>query len=305
MTDALGHECLFHVAVGGTGRCEGVLPLVRVRSRLFGHFLMSMPFLNYGGPLGAPDAQAALIAWAIAEAQKAHVDLLELRTRHPVACDLPVSHRKLTVVRELPKSAEALWEAFPAKLRSQVRRPQKEGMEVRFGPEHLVAFYEVFARTMRDVGTPVLPRRFFERLVGAFPAELRLGVVYWQTEPVAAGCGFRWRDEFEMTWAGARRDFQRMAPNMLLYWAFMERTIVENGRSFNFGRSTPGGGTHQFKRQWGGADVALPWLQYAARPGAAAPSPDAPRYRLATAVWRRLPLRFTTTVGPTLARMLP
>ena len=50
-----GHECIYLAARAGDGRLEGVLPLVRVRSRLFGHYLVSMPFVNYGGPLGGAE----------------------------------------------------------------------------------------------------------------------------------------------------------------------------------------------------------------------------------------------------------
>jgi len=96
-----------------------------------------------------------------------------------------------------------------------------------------------------------------------------------------------WRSEFEMTWASSLREHSRSAPNMLLYWSFMEQMIARGVRVFDFGRCTPGSGTHRFKRQWGGTDVALPWLQWSARNVAATPSPERPGYRLAAAVWRR------------------
>ena len=37
------------------GEVVGVLPLVRIASRLFGRRLVSMPFLDYGGVLAEPD----------------------------------------------------------------------------------------------------------------------------------------------------------------------------------------------------------------------------------------------------------
>ncbi|HET9708235.1 MAG TPA: hypothetical protein VFP39_08020, partial [Gemmatimonadales bacterium] len=66
-------------------------------------------------------------------------------------------------------------------------------------------------------------------------------------------------------------------------------------------------GTHRFKRQWGGLDVPLPWLQWSARAEspAATPAPERPIFRLAAAVWKRLPLPVTLSVGPMLARHLP
>lgn len=93
---------------------------------------------------------------------------------------------------------------------------------------------------------------------------------------------------------------------MLLYWAFMEQAIAEEMRTFNFGRSSPETGTHRFKRQWGGVDVPLPWLQWSRGPMSATPTPDGSRlFRTATAVWKRVPVGLATRLGPYLARRIP
>src|SRR6267143_3671093 len=265
LSDVLGAECLYRVVTDGAGEWQGILPLVRVKSWLFGHYLVSLPFLNDGGPLGSAAARRLLVEEAVGEARRSRVDLLELRTRDPAGLDLAVSSRKITVLRPLPATPEALLASFPSKLRSQIRRPLKDGLTVRFGLDQREAFYDVFARTMRDLGTPVLPRALFERLAVAFPELVVFGVVYRGDRPLAGGCGFVWREEFEMTWAGALRESRALAANMLLYWAFMEHMIARGVRVFNFGRCTPGGGTHQFKRQWGGVDLPLSWHQYVAR----------------------------------------
>ena len=97
MTDVMGHECFYVVATDDHGSWTAVLPLVRVRNPLFGHFLLSMPFLNSGGPVGSPAGLAALVSWAEEEAKRSRADLLELRSRVPVPGDLRVSHRKITV----------------------------------------------------------------------------------------------------------------------------------------------------------------------------------------------------------------
>jgi FemAB-related protein (PEP-CTERM system-associated) len=304
MADVLGHECLYLVAVEDGGACVGAMPLVRVKSLLLGHYLVSMPFLNAGGPCGTPGATAALARAAVAEAARSGADLLELRSRAPVE-GLRRSDRKITVALELPARADALWAAFPSKLRSQIRRPQREGFRVRFGDDQCDAFYAVFGRNMRTLGTPVLPRAFFERIVHCLRGFTEFGVVYHGERPIAAGCGFWWRDEFEITWASSLREYSRAAPNMLLYWSFMERAIARGVRRFDFGRCTRDGGTHAFKRQWGGRDVALPWAQWARGKMKATPSPERPLFRAAAACWRRLPLAVTNRVGPLIAAQLP
>lgn len=306
MEEVLGHRCRYLAAEAEDGSWAGVLPLVRVRGAPFGHFLLSMPFLNDGGPLGSPAARRLLAAEAVEEARRLGVDLLELRTREPLGGGLAESQRKVTVLLPLPDTAEELWEkGFRAKLRSQIRRPQKEGLTTRFGADQAAPFYEVFARNMRDLGTPVLPRAWFERIARVFPEQSLFAVVYSGDTPVAAGCGFAWRGEFEITWASALREFNSVSPNMLLYWALMERAIAMGVKTFNFGRCTPGAGTHRFKLQWGGSDLPLPWAQWSPGGVAATPSPDRPVFRLATAAWQRLPVPVANLVGPVLARRLP
>ncbi|HKV70948.1 MAG TPA: GNAT family N-acetyltransferase, partial [Gemmatimonadales bacterium] len=253
MERALGHECTFLGAERG-GELRGVLPLTSVRSLVFGRFLVSMPFVNYGGPLGDAETVQALASDAVARADRARVKLLELRSRVQLPLDLPVSHRKITVVLDLPPGdPKHLWDGLPAKVRSQIRRPQKEGVTVHFGADQLDGFYRVFAHHMRDLGTPVQSRRLFEEIQAEFP-DVWFGCARLKGEPVAGGCGFRWGNEFEITWASSLRAHQTIAPNMALYWGFLERCVEQGVTLFNFGRCTPDSGTHRFKRQWGSRD---------------------------------------------------
>ena len=332
MADVLGHECMYvHVRDSGEGEIQGILPLVRVRSRLFGHFLVSMPFLNYGGPLGTLPARRALTHWAVDAAKGAGADLLELRCRpeggtgleqEPESAqeggterpegmaeasqDLAVSGRKVTVILSLPDDPEVLWkDTLRSKVRSQVRRPMKEGLEARFGADQVEPFYRVFAENMRDLGTPVLPLEFFRALPGAFGERVRFCVVYREGEPVAGGCGFRCVDEFEITWASALRAHSRAAPNMLLYWRMMERAVEEGAKAFNFGRCTPDTGSHRFKQQWGGDDHPLPWVVWSPDGTMATPNPDESRWALAVKAWQKLPVGLTRRLGPPLARRIP
>lgn len=308
MEEALGHETFFLVARdSATGRASGVLPLVRVRSRLFGDYLVSMPFLNYGGAIGTDAACLALVRAATRRAKELGVDLLELRMRSGLpGTGLVESVRKLTVIKSLPDSPEELWEkGIKAKVRSQIRRPMKEGMELRFGGDLLEPFYDVFSTTMRDLGTPVLPIGFFRAIKTSFPDSSLFAVVEWRGRPLAAGCGLFWNGEFEITWAGSSREHARQAPNMLLYWGMMEECVRQGANAFNFGRCSPDSGTHKFKKQWGAEDHPLPWLQWSPSGVPSTPSPDSPKFRAATNVWSRLPVGVTNVIGPRVSRVIP
>lgn len=307
--DVMGHEDRSRCHYDADGTLRGVLPLVRVRSRLLGDYLVSMPFLNDGGPLGSPAAVRALLNRATQDAVDARVDLLELRGRAASAPEVPTelrrADRKITVMLPLAATQVENWRALHSKVRSQVKRAQKAELNVAFGLDQREAFYELFAKGMRRLGTPVLPKALFARIAESFADEVEFGVIRQGSEPVAVGCGFHWRDQFEITWAASSRAHSALAPNMLLYWEFFERARERGARRFDFGRCTAGSGSHAFKRQWGGADVPLPWLQWSAQVRPSLPQQDRGVFKLASACWSHLPLGVTNRVGPWLAAQLP
>lgn len=303
---SFGHEPIRLAARDQDGTVTGLLPIVRMRSRFFGHNLVSMPFLNYGGPVGSPAARVALTERAIQIARDSGGRLLELRCVSDADLGLPQSREKVTVLLPLPESSQELWDrGLRAKVRSQVRRPTKAGMESALGVEHFAAFYEVFSRNMRDLGTPVLPKRLFESMIDVFGDQLITCVVYRGTEPTAGGVGFLYDGEFELTWASSSREHARDAPNMLLYWSLMEEVIRRGASVFNFGRCSPDSGTHRFKRQWGGVDEQLHWSRWSPSGDATTPSKESPSMKAAIAVWQRLPLPIANRLGPLVSRALP
>jgi serine/alanine adding enzyme len=304
------HECIYLVARDpSSGRLIAVLPLVRVRSLIFGHFLVSMPFVNYGGPLGTAEGVRALALEATNVAHGTGVRLLELRSRAELPLTLPVSHRKLTVVLDLPADPKTLFASLPSKLRSQIKRPKKDGVVVRIGLDQLAPFHSVFSHHMRDLGTPAQSKAFFQAIADVFPDDVRFAVAYHDETPIACGCGFLWNKEFEITWASALRSHKAMSPNMLVYWELMEHVVAAGTQLFNFGRCTRDSGTHRFKMQWGGREEPLWWYQHAKNATtdaeAATPSPDHGVFAMATRVWQRLPVPVATRLGPPIVRFIP
>ena len=303
--EVYGHEAPYLAAYAGT-ELRGVLPLVRVKSLIFGHYLVSLPFVSYGGPLGDAHAQRALTARAAELGEGAK--LVELRSRVTLDTVLTQVNRKITVVLDVvPNDYEVTFKKFDSKLRSQVRRGEKEGLVVRFGRENAAAYHKVFAEHMRDLGSPAHGLRFFERLADALGDRAWIGVAYLGEEPVAAGFAIENGHEVEISWASALRRYQKLSPNMTLYGAFIQRTCERGFSVFNFGRCTEGSGTHKFKKQWGSRDEALPWYQSSAslQPTSAAPSPEQSTFGLAIRVWQKLPTTITTPLGARLMAGIP
>jgi FemAB-related protein (PEP-CTERM system-associated) len=208
---------------------------------------------------------------------------------------------------ELPKEFELLWREFPSKLRSQIRRAQKENMTVRVGGvEYLDEFYAVFARCMRDLGTPVYSKRFFRAICDHFPKESRICLVSFNGAPLAAGFLYGFRSVLEIPWAASDKRFSRLAPNMLLYSSVLEHACREGFQVFDFGRSTPDSGTYRFKEQWGAQPHQLHWY-YWTTGGEKIPqlNPQNPKYELAIKIWRQLPLHLANWLGPHVVKYLP
>lgn len=303
-TSAFGHECVYLMAHRG-GHIEGVLPLVEIKSLLFGRTLTSLPFLNYGGVLAdTAEAADALSAAAREQAQARRCSHVELRHVAPQFPSLPCKRHKVSMRLALH---DTLWDGFDRKLRNQIRKAEKSGLTVERGGEALVGdFYAVFARNMRDLGTPVYSRRLFEEVIGAFPQRSQIHIVRLSGAPVAAGFTYRTETMVQLPWASSIREFNTLCPNTLLYWDAIQYAQAHGARVFDMGRSTPGEGTFRFKSQWGAEPLPLHW-EYHLMTSAEMPnvSPANPKFQLAIALWQKLPLSLTTRVGPMIVRAIP
>ena len=306
--ETFGHPTYYLMAEGRGGEVVGVLPLVYLKSRLFGRVLVSLPYFNYGGLVAdGPIASRALLTAAIEIARSEGARHIELRHTDREITDLPAKSTKVSMRLGLPEGSDELWRRLGSKLRSQIQRPLREGMSVAFGQlDQLDAFYEVFAENMRDLGTPVYPRRFFEAILRRFPDRTALCTVYHGDRPVASGFLVAFRDTVEIPWASSLRRYNRFGPNMLMYWQALKFACDTGHRVFDFGRSSPDSGTYRFKAQWGAAPVALHWHYWQATPGPLPElSPANPKYRLAIRAWQRLPVAVTRALGPAIVKWLP
>jgi len=286
------------------GGIAGLLPLVEQRSRVSGNRLVSLPYFNYGGALGTSEQQEReLMERACELARARRIAQLELRDAIPRP-GLPVRSDKASVELVLPSSAEELSRSLDAKLRSQVRRADREAPEVTVGGAELVeAFYAVFSANMRDLGTPVYPRRFFVELVRQFAADCGIVLVRLRGRPAAAALLTHFRDRTEIPWAASLREHRATSVNMRLYWECLAHAIGRGSRVFDFGRSTLDSGTYRFKLQWGGRPRTLHWVY-----PLAASAPPAGHGRLAEVarrVWSRLPLPIANRLGPWISPGLP
>jgi FemAB-related protein (PEP-CTERM system-associated) len=300
------HEPLYLMGADENGNA-GILPAFIVRRPFIGTVVTSMPFLDTGGPLAAsPTLRRVLVDALLARARAVGARVVELRGIDRLNLPCPVREDKVNLTLCLPPDADAMWRGLDKGVRNQIRKAEKSGLTAEIGgAELLPAFYGVFAARMRDLGSPVHGRPFFEATVTAFKERARLVIVRKGRTPVGGLVALRFGRTLAVPWAACHQEYFSLCPNMLLYWETIRSAIADGLARFEFGRSTRGSGTYRFKRQWGAEDHPLFW--HSLPVGAAHHQPGSglhPSRAFLTGSWRRLPLSVTRQLGPVIRRYL-
>jgi len=307
ITRTYGHQC-YRLAAVENGILRGVLPLCLVKSRLFGASLISMPFFSYGGVLAdRPSVRDQLLCQAVKLAENLEVGRIELRQASSVPMSWICHTPKVTMEVQLPASADELWKGLSSGLRNKIRNAKKNGLTVTWeGGGGVDTFYRIFSTNMRNLGTPVYPSAWFANICTCLPEESRFITVWDGKEAVASGIVTSFRDGVELPWSGSLPESRKKYSVLLMYWSVLEWAANQGYRVVDLGRCTAGGGTYEFKRHFGCVESPLHWYYWLA-PGKSLPAtrPDDPRYRLATNIWRHLPLPLANRIGPLIVRSLP
>ena len=297
-----------HYLMARRGRTiEGVLPLFEVRGLMGGRALVSVPYAVYGGICALTmAARHALLEAAIELARRRGAAYIELRQKRDQGLGLPTKSRYVTFARTIAKTDEENLEAIPRKQRRMTRQGLKFGLRAEIGREHIDEFYEIYAHSLHNLGSPVFPRALVAGVHEAFEKESQLLTVWKDDRMVAGVMTLFFEDQVLPYYGGAYRDAFAYAVNDFMYWELMRYSAARGYRVFDFGRSREGTGPYDFKRHWGFEPVPLPY-QYVMMHGQPLPdlSPSNPKFELAQRVWKRLPLGVTKVLGPWLTRYLP
>jgi FemAB-related protein (PEP-CTERM system-associated) len=300
----LGHRCHYLYAERD-GVITGVLPLAEIRSRLFGHSLISTPLCVYGGIVaGDADSEAQLTHAATALADELRVDYLELRDRELRHAAWPVKDLYVSFRKAIDPDHEKNLKAIPRKQRAMVRKGIALGLEARHGGT-VAEFYRVYAESVRNLGTPVLSRKYYLRLQQTFGEDCEITIVTHQGQPVAAVMSLYFRDEVHPYYGGSVARGRDLAANDFMYWSVMQRAVDRGARMFDFGRSKQDTGSYNFKKHWGFEPQPLHYAYHLVRAKEVPNlSPTNRKYAMFIKAWQRLPLPVSCALGPWLARDL-
>ena len=305
--NSFGHSTYYLAAINEDKEIVGILPSVHINSRLFGNYMVAMPFFNYGGALGQSTKVEQLLMDAL-NTRAASLGVSHVEYRDTVSRPgLPQKSEKASMVLRLPDQPEKLWQDIGSKVRAQIKKAESFSLTFHLGGMELLEdFYHVFSINMRDLGTPVYGKSLFTNLLQNKDLEARIAIVRHQGKPVSAGFLLGYKSTQEIPWASTLRTANLLNANMFLYWNILKSAIESGFEYFDFGRSTKDAGTFKFKQQWGAKPCQLHW-HYWLQNGKDLPqlNPNNPKFRLIIALWQRMPVWITKIIGPFLVKNLP
>jgi FemAB-related protein (PEP-CTERM system-associated) len=301
--DAYGHRAYYLVA-RSNGNVSGILPLVAIRSRLFGRSLTSLPFVDFAGVVADDEAShAALLDKARELARQLGLDYVELRQTEVSAGQLQDSTHKVLMTLALESNEHDVWSKLTSERRNRVRRAQKSGLTVDTGgPRALSTFYDIWTRNMRDLGSPPHGLAFFAAILERFRDHCSILLVRHKDQYAGAALALFWKDTMSVPWVSSLREHFHLYPNNVLYWEAIRAAVGRGLKTFDFGRSSLGSGTFEFKQRWGAVARPLHWQFMPLSPKAVPPSADLDRHRWAAEIWKNIPVPITRLIGPALRK---
>lgn len=300
------HQCLYLYAEKN-GEIVGVLPVVHLHFPRVVSEMVSLPFCDVGSCIAdSNDAQDLLCNEAIHFKEKCKVkrsqirgDLLQTNTTKEKFEIIDTG--KVRMFLELPGSSDELFKSYKSKLRSQVRKADKNGVKFFWGGEQdLDSAYRVFSKNMHELGSPVHSKSFLKAVLTNYGDRAKLGLAEYQGKIIGMGIILFGDDIVSIPWASTLREYNRLGPNMMLYWNFLKFSADHGYAFFDFGRSTIGEGTYKFKKQWGAKPVPLVWydtidkIKKKNKPEKV----DSSNRERSAALWQKLPLWVANLLGP-------
>lgn len=302
---SFGHKSYYFMAMQDNKIC-GILPIFEIKSFLFGHYFVSVPFAEIGGVLADnKDVEEALIqhAASITEARKAQY--LELRNRKAIQ-GFKTKSLYYNFRKEISWDHDENLNSIPRKSRAMVRNAIKKELTFETGHQLLPEFYNIIALNYHRLGTPIFPEKFFKNFLVQFGQDADILLVRTKEGNLAAAVlFFIFKDQMVPYYAGSDFTYRHLGPNDFMYWELMKHAVEKGCRIFDFGRSKEGTGSFSFKKHWGFEPEPLAYQYHLAR-AADIPnlSPANPKYQRKIEMWRKMPHSLTRLIGPLIARNL-
>lgn len=291
MANAYGHKSHF-LSVSREGELAGILPLVEIKSPLFGHSLISTAFCTGGGPLAVDDeAKGALLAETERLGHKLGVDYIEIRDAVGIGREwVPKEGLYFGFERAIAAKEDECLKQIPRKQRAVVRKTLDSKLTFTIDGD-VSTFYALHARTFRNHGTPIFPKKFYQSIVRTFGKDCDILTVRADGVPVSSVLSYYTTARVTPYFTGSVEAARGLGSNDFMYWQLMRHAAARGCSEFDFGRSKLDTGPYAFKKNWGFEPRPMINWYYLVR-GKELPnmSPTNPKFSAAIKVWQSLPL---------------
>jgi len=294
----------------------GIFPLIVFSKPLSKPNLCALPFCDVGGILANNnEIKSQLLVESKKVASLYQANVIELRSSTGKALSDENTEQakrqfeKVSMLMPLPENSELLFSSFKSKLRSQIRKAEKNGLHYKVGSKKnmLDDFYQVFSHNMRALGSPVHAKQWFECLLKYYQEKMIISIVYKEQIPVGAGIVLIAGNKAAIPWASTKAEYNRLSPNMMLYWSLLKHLSDNSVDKFDFGRSSFGEGTYKFKQQWGAQPTPLNWQVINLTTNQKVENKNSNSGRLRAIIeniWRKLPIKLTVFLGPKIRKYI-
>ena len=298
-----------HLAATVDNKIVGVLPVVLFSVPLRGSSICSLPYCDIGGCLAdSEEIKMSLKEKAIELKSSTGSKNVEYRERSIALKDESLDNKKVSMLLSLPDNPDNLMSGFKSKLRSQIRKAEKNGLNYELGlqPQLIDEFYQILSKNMLRLGSPVHSKKWYDSICREYESNCIISIVRNQEKAIASGLILFSGDQACIPWASTLSEYNKLSPNMLLYWSLLKCSIENGCKQFDFGRSTYNEGTFKFKQQWGASPVPLNWHTEEIKDttGPLTNSKTGAFRKLFESTWRKMPLSAANLIGPQIRKYI-
>ena len=289
------------------GNIKGILPLFLMKSVVFSTKLVSVPFAPYSGVCADDEmVEKMLIEEAVRVAEEYDVDYLELRQFNKKDAEFVTNDAYVTLILKLNRNYEVIWNTFRKSMRRYVRKAVENDLKVTINSKNLKDFYNIYTNAMRNLGTPAHSAAFFRNILIEFPKNLNIATIEYKDRVISTIFLLYFKDTVIYGWGASLREYLELSPNYLLFWEIIKYSCEKGFNFFDFGRSLPDTGVFLFKKGWGAVPKQL-YYQYYLNNISKMPDTSQlnPRRKKFARVWKKMPLKLTTAIGPLIRKGIP
>ena len=301
-----GHKPIYLIAKEN-GEIKGILPLFLMKSIFFGKKLVSVPFGPYGGVCADnKTVEDLLIDKAIKLTKEYRADYLELRNITKQDSNLIEKSLQVTSILDLDSDYEVIWEKIKRDKKRGIEKARKANLKIIWDLERINDFYDIYVQTMWYLGSPAHNINFFRNIIQEFPDDTHIVIVEHKDKAIGSIFLLIFKDSVISGWSGSNKEYSRFYPNNLAYWEALKFCCEKGYNFFDFGRSMPNSGVHEFKKSFG---AETKYLQYQYYLNKISETPNTttlnPKRQIFANMWRKLPIPIANSIGPILRKSFP